>query len=125
MYKPFAGVYGTKMIPNNQHETGVRFRKLIEAVKFVYASTFFREAKAYVDRAGESIENEKMAVIIQEVVGCRHGDRFYPNISGVARSYYFYPMSRAKPEEGIISPALGLGKTIVDGGSGMGVVIHG
>ncbi len=116
MHKPFAGVYGTKMIPNNQHEISVRFKKLIEAVKFVYASTFFQEAKVYVRRAEERIENEKMAVIIQEVVGCRRGDRFYPNLSGVARSYNFYPMNRAKPEEGVVDLALGLGKTIVDGG---------
>jgi hypothetical protein len=116
MYHPFAGVYATKMIPNNQPDVETRFRKLVEAVKFVWASTFFGEAKAYIARVGQKIENEKMAVIIQEVVGSRFGERFYPHFSGVARSFNFYPMGRAKPEDGVVDLALGLGKTIVDGG---------
>lgn len=116
MYEPFAGIYGTKMIPNNQPDSDSRFRRLVEAVKFVYASTFFQEAKDYFSATGHKIESEKMAVIIQEVVGIRHGNRFYPEISGVARSYNFYPMGRAKPEDGVLDLALGLGKTIVDGG---------
>lgn len=113
---PFAGVYGTKMIPNNQFDVETRFRKLIEAIKFVYASAFFAEAKAYIAGTDRSVDDEKMAVIIQEVVGLRHGDRFYPHISGVAKSYNYYPTGRAKPEQGVVSLALGLGKTIVDGG---------
>jgi len=116
MYEPFAGVYGTKMISNNQLDTDTRFHKLTEAVKFVYASTFFREAKDYIKATGSKIEDEKMAVIIQEVVGIRYGEIFYPDISGVGRSYNFYPMGRAKPEDGVVNLALGLGKTIVDGG---------
>ncbi|MBU1707806.1 PEP/pyruvate-binding domain-containing protein [bacterium] len=116
LYHPFAGVYGTKMIPNNQFDVDTRFRKLVEAIKFVYASVFFQEAKAYIATTGQKIENEKMAVIIQEVVGERHGNRFYPHVSGVARSYNFYPAGRAKPEQGVVDLALGLGKTIVDGG---------
>ena len=116
MFEPFAGVYETKMIPNNQFDSDTRFRKLIEAIRFVYASTFFRAAKSYVKAIGKSIESEKMAVIIQEVVGLRHGDRFYPNISGVARSYNYYPTGHAKPLNGVVNLALGLGKTIVDGG---------
>ncbi len=116
MYQPFAGVYGTKMIPNNQPSPDQRFRKLIEAIKFVYASTFFKDARDYVRATGSTAHDEKMAVIIQEVVGRRHGDRFYPDISGVARSYNFYPYGHAEPEEGVIALALGLGKTIVDGG---------
>ncbi|MCP4546527.1 MAG: hypothetical protein GY835_08695 [bacterium] len=113
---PFAGVYGTKMTPNNQPDTEKRFRKLIEAIKFVYASTFFRGAKNYLRSVGQDHSQEKMAVIIQEVVGSRHDDRFYPCISGVARSYNYYATGHAKPEDGVINLALGLGRQIVDGG---------
>ncbi|MCK4460224.1 MAG: hypothetical protein KAW46_00385 [candidate division Zixibacteria bacterium] len=116
MYEPFAGVYGTKMIPNNQPDTDTRYRKLIDAIKFVYASTFFRGAKSYLSITRQGTAQEKMAVIIQEVVGLRHRDRFYPNVSGVGRSYNFYPVGHAQPEEGVVDLALGLGKTIVDGG---------
>jgi len=114
--RPFAGVYGTKMIPNNQLDPDTRFRKLVEAIKFVYASTYFREARDYIKTTGCDPREEKMAVILQEVVGLRHGDRFYPDVSGVGRSYNFYPSPPARPEEGVVSLALGLGKTIVDGG---------
>jgi hypothetical protein len=114
--RPFAGIYETKMIPNNQPDADTRFRRLTEAVKLVYASTFFRAAQAYRRATGQTDRSEKMAVIIQEVVGRRHGDRFYPDVSGVGRSYNYYPSGAARPEEGVISLALGLGKTIVDGG---------
>lgn len=117
MYEPFAGIYGTKMIPNNQFDINSRFKKLTEAIKFVYSSTFFKEAKDYIKATKNQIEDEKMALIIQEVVGLRHTDKFYPNVSGVARSYNFYPMNRAKPEDGVVDLAVGLGKIIVDGGS--------
>jgi len=113
---PFAGVYATKMIPNNQHDPETRFRKLVEAVKFVYASTFFRAARTYVRVAGRKPEEEKMAVIVQEVVGHRHGPRFYPEVAGVARSWNFYPTGHAQPADGVLDLALGLGRTIVDGG---------
>ena len=116
MYQPFAGIYGTKMIPNNQGDTDTRYRKLVEAIKFVYASVFFKSARGYFARTGQSVANEKMAVIIQEVVGLRHQDRFYPDVAGVARSFNFYPIGRTKPEDGVVDLALGLGKTIVDGG---------
>jgi hypothetical protein len=117
LYEPFAGVYETKMIPNNQPDIDTRFRKLIEAVKFVYASTFFRSARGYLAATGQSPEDESMPVVIQEVVGKRFSDRFYPHISGVARSYNFYPVGRVRPEDGVVNLALGLGKTIVDGGT--------
>jgi hypothetical protein len=104
------------MTPNNQFDTETRFNKLIEAIKYVYASTFFKDAKDYFLATKHSIAEEKMAVIIQEVVGKRYRDHFYPDISGVARSYNFYPMGAATPEDGIVSLALGLGKTIVDDG---------
>lgn len=116
MYEPFAGIYGTKMTPNNQPDADTRFRKLVEAIKFVYASTFFRTAKNYISATRHRIEDEKMAVIIQEVVGQRHENNFYPQLSGVARSYNFYSTGRALPKDGVVNLALGMGKTIVDGG---------
>jgi len=116
MFEPFAGIYGTKMIPNNQADTNSRFKCLVEAIKFVYATTFFREAKNYIQATTHSIRDEKMSVIIQEVVGLRQGNYFLPNLSGVGRSYNFYPTGRAKPEQGVVDLALGLGKSIVDGG---------
>jgi Pyruvate phosphate dikinase, AMP/ATP-binding domain len=114
--RPFAGVYATKMIPNNQSDPSERFRTLVSAVKLVYASTFFRDAKTYRRRTGVGDTDEKMAVVIQEVVGRTHGDRFYPDLSGVARSYNFYPVGSVPRDEGVVDLALGLGKTIVDGG---------
>jgi hypothetical protein len=116
MFEPFASVYMTKMIPNNQLDTDTRFRKLTEAIKYIYASTFFKNAKDYIKATKHTTTEEKMAVIIQEVVGSLGNNRFYPHISGVARSYNFYPIGPAKPEEGIVDLALGLGKTIVDDG---------
>ncbi len=116
LYRPFAGVYATKMIPNNQLDADARFRKLVEAVKLVYASTFFAGARSYLRATDHPAGSEKMAVIVQEVVGRRHGDRFYPDLSGVARSYNFYRSGAARPEDGVVNLALGLGKTIVDGG---------
>ena len=113
---PFAGVYATKMIPNNQPDADTRFKKLIEAIKFVYASTFFKDAAGYRKMIESDLGEEKMAVIVQEIVGLRHDERFYPTIAGVTRSYNFYPSGAAKPEEGVVDLALGLGKTIVDGG---------
>lgn len=111
--QPFAGVYGTKMIPGNQLQASARARSLLDAIKFVWASTFFEGARAY----RRSVPGqEKMAVLVQEVVGRSHGERFYPDISGVARSLDFYPQGRSRPEDGIVHLALGLGKTIVDGG---------
>lgn len=115
-YEPFAGIYATKMISNNQTSIDERFNKLVEAIKFVYASVYFKASKDYFEASSHTIREEKMAVIIQEVVGQKYNDRFYPNFSGVARSYNFYPSGRAKPEDGVVNLALGLGKTIVDGG---------
>ncbi len=114
-HQPFAGVYATKMTPNNQPDVDSRFRRLVEAIKFVYASTYFRAAKDYMKATGNEPTVEKMAVTIQEVLGKKHDHRFYPDLSGVTRSYNFYPLGKAKPEDGVISLALGLGKTIVDG----------
>ncbi|HMK24195.1 MAG TPA: PEP/pyruvate-binding domain-containing protein [Terriglobales bacterium] len=113
--RPYAGVYATKMIPNNQPDADSRFRRLVEAIKFVYASTYFREARDYRSSSGTTTD-EKMAVILQEVVGLRRGERFYPDLAGVARSYNYYALEPARPEDGVVTLALGLGKTIVDGG---------
>lgn len=114
--EPLAGLFETKMISNNQFQTSARFHKLVEAIKYVYASTFFKNSKNYFTAIGKSIKHEKMAVIIQEIVGKEHHKRFYPTISGVARSFNYYPSGKSKAEDGVVSLALGLGKTIVDGG---------
>ena len=114
--EPFAGIYTTKMIPNNQSDIDTRFRKLVEAIKLVYASIYFKAAKEYMAATDHKIEEEKMAVIIQEIVGKKYDDFYYPEISGVARSYNFYSFGKSKPEDGVVNLAFGLGKTIVDGG---------
>jgi hypothetical protein len=113
---PFAGVYGTKMVPNNQPEPAARLQKLAEAIKLVWASTYFAGARRYVTATGNSVDDESMAVIVQRVVGAEHGSRYYPHLSGVGRSFNFYPAKDSKPEQGVVSLALGLGKEIVDGG---------
>ena len=117
---PFAGVYATKMVPNNAFSPDQRFRFLVEAVKFVWASTFFASARSAVAAVGKNFHDEKMAVILQEVVGQRVGNRFYPCVSGVGRTYNFYPSGAAKPSDGVVNLALGLGRTIVDGGRSWG-----
>jgi phosphoenolpyruvate synthase/pyruvate phosphate dikinase len=114
--EPFAGVYVTKMIPNESFDPQIRFRQLTEAIKHVFASTYFSSAKDYRTATGHRDDEEQMAVIIQEVVGKRHPHRFYPDLSGVGRSINHYPMDPAKPEDGVVNLALGLGKLIVDGG---------
>ena len=113
--EPFAGIYQTKMIPNNQPSDTERFRKLTEAIKFVWASTFFQAARDYLGATGHTPADEKMAVILQDVVGCRFDERFYPVISGVCRSFNYYAFGRAKPADGVVNLALGLGKSIVEG----------
>ncbi|MDE6180133.1 MAG: PEP/pyruvate-binding domain-containing protein, partial [Phocaeicola sp.] len=114
-YQPFAGIYSTYMIPylDDKYEM---LRMLSDAIKGVYASVFFKDSKAYMQATSNVIDQEKMAVILQQVVGTQYGDRFYPSISGVARSLNYYPIGDEKAEEGTVSLALGLGKYIVDGG---------
>jgi hypothetical protein len=116
-HMPLAGVYITKMIPNQGCDADTRLNNLVKAVKLVYASTFFMDAKGNFARIEQRIEDEKMAVIIQKTVGGQHGQRYYPELSGVARTYSYYPFKPAKPQDGVVSLALGLGKTIVDGGA--------
>jgi len=112
---PFAGVYATKMIPNNQSDTDTRFQRLVEAIRFIYASAFFKSAKSYFQGAGLDHASEKMALVVQEVVGTHHRDRFYPEMAGVARTFNYYPSGGAKPTDGVVNLALGLGRQIVDG----------
>jgi hypothetical protein len=116
-YQPFAGVYETYMIPNNNPDKEVRLKELIHAIKCVYASTFFKKAKEYMKATSYRLEEEKMAVIIQRMVGTKRGDNFYPEFAGVAKSYNFYPIPPQKASDGISLVALGLGKTVVDGGN--------
>lgn len=116
-YHPFAGVYETYMIPNNHNNSLIRLDQLLNAVKKVYASTFYQGAKDYIKLTSYRSEEEKMAVIIQRMIGTEHENRYYPNFSGVARSYNFYPIYPQKSTDGIVNVALGLGKMVVDGGS--------
>lgn len=114
-YQPFAGIYSTYMIPylSDKYEM---LRMLSDAIKGVYASVYYKDSKAYMQATSNVIDQEKMAVILQEVVGTQYGDRYYPSISGVARSVNYYPINDEQTEEGTVSLALGLGKYIVDGG---------
>ena len=113
--QPFAGIFETYLLPNNHTDINVRIQQVEEAIKLVMASVFSNTAKGYVKAIDFKIEEEKMAVIIQEVVGNQYGNLFYPHISGVAQSYNFYPFSHMKPEEGFAIAALGLGKYVVEG----------
>ena len=115
--QPFSGIYDTYYLPNNHPDPEERLSQLETAVKMVYASVFTPLAKSYFDSVNHSIEEEKMAVIIQELVGNSYGDYYYPHISGVAQSYNYYPFSYMKAEDGIGLIAVGLGKTVVDGES--------
>lgn len=113
--QPFAGIYHTYMLPNSHPDPNVRLAQLTRAIKLVYASTFTRAAKSYAESTSSRIEDEKMAVVLQQVVGNRHGDRFYPQISGVARSFNFYPVAPMRGEDGIAIIALGLGRQVAGG----------
>lgn len=116
-YHPFAGVYETYMLPNKHPNQLYRLNELLNTIKRVYASTFYKSAKDYIKVTTYRLEEEKMAVIIQKMAGSTHARRFYPNFSGVAKSYNFYPISPQKSIDGIVSIALGLGKWVVDGGT--------
>jgi CheY-like chemotaxis protein len=115
-YQPFTGVYETFMLGNQSPDPDMRLAELVDAIKRVYASTFSRHAKAYVRATPYRLEEEKMAVILQQLVGTRHGDRFYPDVSGVVRSHNFYPVPPMTFDDGIAAVALGLGRAVVDGG---------
>ena len=113
--QPFAGIYDTFLLPNNHPDFNVRLRQLEEAVKLVYASILSESARAYFDAISYKTDEEKMAVLIQDVVGARHGRYFYPDFSGVAQSYNYYPVAYLKPEDGISVIGIGLGKYVIDG----------
>jgi len=115
MSQPFSGIFGTYLIPNNHPEFEVRLRHVSDAIKLVYASIYSKSARTYFEAINYKIEQEKMAVVLQEVVGNRFDDTFYPHISGTAQSYNFYPVSHMKPEEGFAVAAVGLGQYVVEG----------
>ena len=114
-YQPFAGIYSTYMVPKIEEKYDM-LRTVSDAIKAVYASVFYKDSKAYMTATSNLIDQEKMAIVLQEVVGSRYNDHFYPTMSGVARSLNFYPIGNEKAEDGIANIALGLGKYIVDGG---------
>jgi len=112
---PFAGLYSTYMLSNNHKDDAIRLKQLCDAIKLVYASVFYRDARHYIESTAATAEEEKMAVIIQELVGKKYGNRFYPTFSGVAQSYNYYPVGRQKAREGIVNIAVGLGTAVVGG----------
>jgi hypothetical protein len=113
--QPFSGIFGTYLLPNNHNEFETRLRQLSDAVKLVFASIYSRSARTYFEAINYKIELEKMAVVIQEVVGNRFNDAFYPHISGTAQSFNFYPVAHMTPEDGFAVMAVGLGHYVVEG----------
>jgi hypothetical protein len=118
-YQPFAGIYSTYMVPCDSKDRQHMVSLLSQAIKSVYASVYFRESKAYMTATSNVIDEEKMGIILQEVCGSKQQDRFYPSLSGVARSINFYPIEPEKAEDGIAVIAYGLGKYLMDGGRGL------
>lgn len=118
-FQPFAGVYATYMLPNNHPDPEVRFKELQRAIKAVYASMFARDARTYSAAHPHSAEDEKMGVLVQQIIGQKHGERFYPPISGVAQSYNYYPIGPQRADQGLAVIALGLGQMVVAQGSGV------
>ncbi|UCH66921.1 MAG: histidine kinase [Ignavibacterium sp.] len=116
-FQPFAGVYQTYMLPNSNENKEVRLEELLQTIRCVYASTFHQKAKDYMKATSYRMEEEKMAVIVQRLVGVERKRKFYPNFAGVAKSYNFYPIPPQKSDDGIAYVALGLGKTVVEGGN--------
>ncbi len=115
-YQPFAGIYSTYMVPYNKVSRTQTLSLLTEAIKAVYASVYFQQSKLYMTATKNVIDEEKMAIVLQETCGSQHDNRFYPSFSGVAKSLNYYPIGSERPEDGIANVALGLGKYIVDGG---------
>lgn len=115
MSQPFSGVFGTYLLPNNNPDPEARLKQLTDAVKLVFASIYSDNARTYFEAIGHKVELEKMAVVIQSVVGTRHGNVFYPHISGSAQSFNFYPVSRMTPQDGFAAVALGLGQYVLEG----------
>jgi hypothetical protein len=103
------------MLPNNDNDINVRLNQLIDAIKYVYASVYFKTTRAYIERIGLKLEEEKMAVIIEEVVGKKNEHYFYPDFSGVAQSYNYYPISSMTNRDGVAVLGVGLGSFVVEG----------
>ncbi|MCB0281948.1 MAG: histidine kinase [Calditrichaeota bacterium] len=116
-YFPFAGVYNTVMLANNEPDLDTRLHRLLQAIKMVYASTYSQKARNYMQHTSYRLEEERMAIVIQSLVGNSYKGRFYPEISGVAKSYNYYVIAPQKSDDGVVSVALGLGKTVVEGGN--------
>jgi CheY-like chemotaxis protein len=114
-FRAYAGLYRTYMLPNVDPDLEIRLKQLVGAIKLVYASTFLQDPRAFSKQVGHRTEEEKMAVVVQQLVGEQYGDYFYPTISGVAQSHNYYPFAKMRPEEGIATVALGLGKTVMEG----------
>ncbi len=114
---PLAGLYSTYMLRNNEEDLERRLEALLRAIKLVWASTFGSDPKAYFRQTAYRLKDERMAVVVQTLAGSNHGGDFYPTFSGVAQSHNFYPVSYMKPEDGVAQIALGLGKTVVEGGA--------
>ena len=117
-YQPFAGIYSTYMLPNSS-DPAVTVLNIVRAIKAIYASVFYSSSKSYIAATSNMIDEEKMSVILQEICGTCYGNRFYPTISGVARSVNFYPIAPETTEDGVANIALGLGKYVVEGGAGI------
>lgn len=116
-FLPFAGIYSTYMLPNNEVDIKERLTSLLRAIKLVYASTYTRKSKSYIKSTPYKIEDEKMGIVIQEIIGEKYGNNFYPTFSGVAQSYNYYPVSYMKSEEGVVQVAIGLGRLVIEGGN--------
>lgn len=115
LMQPFAGIFETYILPNNNKDFKKRLDQVCDAIKLVYASVYSHKAKGYIKAIDYRLEEEKMAIVIQEVVGHKYGEFFYPHISGVAQSYNYYPVSHMEPDEGFAVAAVGLGKQVVEG----------
>jgi len=113
--QPFAGIYKTFLLPNNNPDKKVRLHQLCDAIKLVFSSVYLEGARTYIESINYKVEEEKMAVIIQEIVGSTYDDCYYPHFSGVGQSHNFYPISYLKSSDGVVSLAAGLGKTVVEG----------
>ncbi|MEA3494490.1 MAG: PEP/pyruvate-binding domain-containing protein [Bacteroidota bacterium] len=113
--QPFAGIFATYLLPNNNPNIKVRIKQCMDAIKLVFSSVFSKTAKGYINAVNYKIEEEKMAVVIQEVVGTKHDEMYYPHFSGVSQSYNYYPFGYIKPEDGFSVAAMGLGRYVVEG----------
>ena len=118
-YQPLAGLYKTYLLPNCAEDDNVRLEQLSRAIRLVFASTFFQAPRSCMEATALRVEEEKMAVIVQRLVGRRYGDRFYPHFAGVAQSHNYYPLGQMAAEEGIVTVALGFGHSVVDGANGL------